>query len=137
MIGQDIKRIQTVGGHILGAVFRAFGKVVGFFLLFGVIGAGIIEGTAFGLNNSFGKGLTNITAIAFGVVLGYAAGITTAVVEAIRALIDAGKEATAEAEKVGGAAIGDVGKVAGGTEGVLGGLVKGVEAQVGKLEHRQ
>ncbi len=138
MISQEIKSIQSVSGHILSAVGRAFGKVLSSFLIFGVIGAGIIEGTSFAAlsPHTIGGTLTHITAAAFGLVLGYAAGITTAVAEAIRALIDASKEATKEAENVGKAAIGDVAKVGTGAEGVLGGIVHAVEGGVDKVEHK-
>jgi hypothetical protein len=124
MITQDIRRAQSVTGHLLAAVGRAFLKVVGFFLLFGVIGAGAVEGAAFGTSSTHAipGTLTHIAAAVFGVVLGYAAGLTTAVIEAIRGLIEAGKEGVKEAEKVEQTVTGDIGNV-----------IKGVE---GKIEHR-
>ncbi len=121
MITQDIRRAQSVTGHLLAAVGRAFLKVVGFFLLFGAIGAGAVEGVAFGTTQHAPTTLTHIAAAVFAVVLGYAAGLTTAVVEAIRGLIEAGKEGVKEAEKVEQTVTGDIGNV-----------VKGVE---GKIEH--
>lgn len=138
MISQEIKGIQSVSGHILRAVGRAFGKVLTSFLIFGVVGAGAIEGTSFATlsPHTFGDTLTHITAVAFGLVLGYAAGVTTAVAEAIRGLVDASKEATKEAENVGKAALGDVEKVGSGAEGVVGGIVHAVEGGVNKVEHK-
>ncbi|HKD76396.1 MAG TPA: hypothetical protein VKB76_12915 [Ktedonobacterales bacterium] len=121
MITQDIRRAQSVTGHLLAAVGRAFLKIVGFFLLFGVIGAGAVEGVAFGTTQHVPSTLTHITAAVFGVVLGYAAGLTTAVVEAIRGLIEAGKEGVKEAEKVEQTVTGDIGNV-----------VKGIEGEIGK-----
>ncbi len=43
---QDIRRSQSVVGHLLAAIGRAFLKIVGFFILFGAIGAGAVEGAA-------------------------------------------------------------------------------------------
>jgi hypothetical protein len=134
MITQDIRRIESASGHILRAVGRAFGKVVSFFLLFGVIGAAAVEGTSYFVNsNVFGTGLTHIAAGAFGVVLGYAAGLTTAVVEAIRALLEATKDAGKEAENVGKTVLGDAEKAGSGAEGLVGGVVKSIGSELGKL----
>jgi hypothetical protein len=118
---QDIQHARTAAGHILSAVGRAFFKVAGFFLLFGVIGAAIVEGVSFFSSSShtFGGTLTTVAAIAFGIVAGYAAGLTTAVVEAIRALIDVGKDTVKEVETAGKDAMGEAGKVVGGIEGAV------------------
>jgi|SRR6185437_2736620 hypothetical protein len=136
MITQDIKRIETVSGHILRAVGRAFVKVFSSFLIFGAIGAGAVEGVSkFGPPQAT-TGLTHIVAAVFGVVLGYAAGLTAAVVEAIRALIDAGKEAGKEAGKLEQTVTGDAAKVVGGADGLVGGIVKAVGHEVQNLEHK-
>jgi hypothetical protein len=98
MITQDIRRVESVTGHVLRAVGRAFVKVFTGFLVGGIIGAGAVEGVKY-FNGGF-SALGHIAAAVFGVVLGYAVGLTMAVGEAIRALIDAGKEATKGAENL-------------------------------------
>ncbi len=136
MITQDIRRIETVSGHILRAVGRAFVKVFSSFIIFGAIGAGAVEGVSyFGVTNH-PTTLTHIAAGVFGVVLGYAAGLTAAVVEAIRALIDAGKEAEKGAVRLEQTVASDAGKVIGGAEGGVEGIVKAVGHEVQNLEHK-
>lgn len=130
MITSDIRRIQTVGGHLFGALRRAFGKIVTSFLGAFVVGAGAVEGIHFFANNQgVPTTLTNVAAAAFGVVLGYAAGLTTAVVEAIRGILEAGRDAVKDAE-------GEISKVTQGAEGLVGGAIKAVEGGVQNLEHR-
>jgi|GEM_PF-980285 len=93
----DVRKIESVAGHLLGAVGRAFVKILGAFLGFGIIGGGAVEGANYFVTNQGAPTtLTHIAAGIFGVILGYAAGLTVAVTEAIRALLDAGKEAVTE-----------------------------------------
>jgi hypothetical protein len=127
MIGQDLTRTRTVVGHLLAALGRAFLKISATFLGFGIVGAGIVEGVNFTQtqNLSAATTLTHITAAAFGLVLGYAAGLTMAVVEAIRAIIDTGKEAVKDVENVEQTITKDAG-----------GLIQTVEGGIKKLEHR-
>lgn len=121
---QDIKQIQSVTGHLLAAVGRAFVKIVASFLGFAAIGAAAIEGTAFFNQQGSLNTLDHIAAGAFALVLGYAAGLTVAVTEAIRALIDAGKEAGKEVVNVEKTISTDAGN-----------LVKTAEGEIQKLEH--
>jgi hypothetical protein len=83
------------------------------FLICGIIGAGIVELVAF-VETQRGPGLfTNITAAVIGVVVGYAAGLTVLVAEVIRFLVEAVNEARQTVEgdlgQLGGLA-GEVGK---------------------------
>ena len=104
---------MNVVGHLLGGLRRAIGRVLLWFLIFGLIGAGIVELVAF-VETSHGPGLfTNITAAVIGVVVGYAAGLTVLVAEVIRFLAEAVNEARQTVEgdlgHLGGIA-GEVGK---------------------------
>jgi uncharacterized protein (DUF697 family) len=130
MITQDIRRVESVTGHVLRAVGRAFVKVFTGFLVGGIIGAGAVEGVKY-FNGGF-SALGHIAAAVFGVVLGYAVGLTMAVGEAIRALIDAGKEATNGAENLEKTVAGDVEKVAGGAESGVSGIVKAIGGEFDK-----
>jgi hypothetical protein len=141
MITQDIRGIETAAGHIFRAVRRAIGKV----LLWFVVGLGVGGGAVVGVglfHNGLTSGvqspnlLTHIAAGAFGLVLGYAAALTTAVSEAIRALIDAGKDVEQGAAKLEHTVATDAGRLASGGEGVLGGVVKSVEQGAQRLEGR-
>ena len=136
MITSDIRRVETAAGHILRAVGRAFGKVVLWFVIGAGVGGGAVEGTGFFTNNQHLSLLTHIAAGAFALVLGYAAALTTAVSEAIRALIDAGRDAEKSAANLEKTVASDAGKVTGGTEGILGGVVKAVEQGAQRLENR-
>jgi len=120
---QDIKQIQSVTGHLLAAVGRAFVKIVASFLGFAAIGAAAIEGISLAQTGGLST-LGHIAAGAFALVLGYAAGLTVAVTEAIRALIDAGKEAGKEVVNVEKTISTDAGN-----------LVKTAEGEIQKLEH--
>ncbi len=134
MITQDLKQVQSAAGHILRTLAQAFVKIFAAFVVAGVIGAGAVEGVAY-----FGVGKLStpslIAAIALGVIVGYAAGLTVLVSEAVRALITASKEAEKGAVELGKGAAGDVGKALSGAEGALGGVVKAVEGGVSGLEH--
>ncbi len=68
-------------------------------------------------------------------MVGYGAGRKVAVIEAIRGLIEAGKETVKEVEGVEKTVTGEVGKVAGGAEGLLGSAAKGAEGMVHGVEH--
>jgi hypothetical protein len=84
-----------------------------FFLIFGLIGAAIVEGAAFFETKTGPTTVTHIIAAAIGLTLAYAAGMTVLMVEVIRFLIGAVKEAekTVEGElgNLGGI-VGEVGK---------------------------
>jgi HAMP domain-containing protein len=139
MITQDIRRVETAAGHIFRAVRKAIGKVLLWFVVGLGVGGGAVEGVGL-FHNGFSSGaqtptiLTHVAAVAFGLVLAYAAALTTAVTEAIRALIDAGKEAEQGVVNVEKTVTGEVGKIATGSEGVLGGVLKSVEQGAQRLE---
>ncbi|MBA3824462.1 MAG: hypothetical protein H0X24_11280 [Ktedonobacterales bacterium] len=141
MITQDIRRVETAAGHIFRAVRRAIGKVLLWFVIGLGVGGGAVEGVGV-FNHGFSAGiqtptlLTHIAAIAFGLVLAYAAALTTAVTEAIRALIEAGKDVEQGAVKLEKTVTGDLGNVASGGEGILGGVIKAVEQGAQRLEGR-
>ncbi len=133
---QDLRRIQSVGGHVFAAVRRAFGRIFLAFLGGGVVGAGAVLGTAAISTHTIGQTLTTVAAVVFGVVVAYAAALTVAVTETVRALIQLVREASDEATKAEKAALTDVTKATGDAGSVVGNVVKAVEGQVGKLEHR-
>lgn len=97
-------------GHLLGGLRRAIGRVILWFLIFGLIGAGIVE--VISMVETKGASptvLTHITAAVIGVVLGYAAGLTVLVSEVIRFLVEAAREA----EKGVQGDLGSLGNIAG------------------------
>src|SRR5690348_12207022 len=60
-------RTMSVVGHLLGGLRRAIGRVLLWFLIFGIIGAAVVEVVAF-VETGHGPGLfTNITAAAMGI----------------------------------------------------------------------
>jgi hypothetical protein len=104
---------MSVVGHLLGGLRRAIGRVILWFLIFGIIGAAVVEVVA--LVESGGATptlVTHITAAIIGVVVGYAAGLTVVVTEVIRFVVDAAKEAAKGVE-------GDIGQL-GGIAGAVG-----------------
>jgi hypothetical protein len=136
MIGQDVRQVTSAAGHILRTLASAFFKIVLWFLGVGVIGAGAVEGVAY-----FGVGklstLSLVAAIVLGVIVGYAAGLTVLVSEAVRALITASKEAEKGVAEVAKGAEGEIGKALSGAGGIVGEAVKAVEGGVSGLEHHQ
>lgn len=99
-----------VVGHLLGGLRRAIGRVLLWFLIFGLIGAAIVEGVALVEGGKMPPGLlTNITAAAVGIVVGYAAGLTVLVAEVIRFLAEAVRDAQKNLE----GDLGTLGNVAG------------------------
>lgn len=130
---QDIRKIESVTGHLLAAVGRAFLKIVTFFLSFAAIGVAGVEGVSYASGLHAPTVLTHIAAGVFGAVLGYAAGLTTAVTEAIKGLIEAGKDAAKEVQNVEKTALGDLAKV----QGAVGTVAKAVGNEAQNLEHRK
>jgi hypothetical protein len=80
-------------GHLLGGLRRAFGRIVLWFFIFGIIGAAVVEIVAFVETQHGPSLLTNITAAVVGVIVGYAAGLTVLVAEVIRFLAEAVRDA--------------------------------------------
>ena len=135
---QDLKRIESAAGHVFAAIRREFGRIFLTFVGGLAVGAAAVEGGG-AYFSQFGHTLTNVAAGIFGVVLGYAAALTVAIVETVRALIRLIRESTTEVEKVEKAVVGDVGKLGGeagklggDVEGKLGSIVKAVEGDLGK-----
>ncbi len=100
-----------VVGHLLGGLRRAIGRILLWFLIFGLIGAAVVEVVAFVEGgNKLPPGLfTNITAAVVGIVVGYAAGLTVLVAEVIRFLAEAVRDAQKNLE----GDLGTLGNVAG------------------------
>ena len=109
--------------HLLGALSRAVGRVILFFILFLIIGAAVIEGLAYLVGRSSSGAyspalITHITAAITGIILGYAAAFTVIAVEAIRALIDGIRDV-------------EKGVASGTTDGTK--ILEGVIQKIGKL----
>ena len=98
-----------VVGHLLGGLRRAIGRILLWFLIFGLIGAAIVEGYSFFEIKGGPTTVTHIIAAAIGLTLAYAAGLTVLMVEVIRFLIGAVKEA----EKTVGGDLGNLGGIVG------------------------
>ncbi len=85
-------------GHIIGTLFRAIFRIIVVGILCGLIGAGVVLLAAY-----FERGhwppslLTEIAAVAVGILALYAGGITVLMVEAVKALQEAAKNVEQEA----------------------------------------
>jgi len=104
---------MSVVGHLLGGLRRAIGRVILWFFIFGLIGAGIVEVISL-IETKGGPTLwTHIAAAAIGLTVGYAAGLTVLVSEVVRFMVEAVKEAQQTVEgdlgNLGGV-VGEVGK---------------------------
>ncbi len=106
-------------GHLLGGLRRAIGRVLLWFLIFGLIGAAIVEVVALIETKGGPTILTHITAAAMGLALGYAAGLTVLVSEVIRFLVEAVREAEKSVQ-------GDLGNLG----GLAGGVAKAIEKRL-------
>jgi hypothetical protein len=110
-----------VVGHLLRGLGHAIGRVILWFLIFGLIGAALVEVVAYvesTPHQAFGL-LTNIAAAAVGIILGYAAGLTVVVAEVVRLLTEAIREAQKGVE-------GDLGNLG----NIAGGVVKEIEKRI-------
>ena len=104
---------MSVVGHLLGGLRRAIGRILLWFLIFGLIGAAIVEVVSLVETKGGPSLITHITAAVIGIVVGYAAGLTVLVGEVIRFLVEAVKEAQQTVEgDLGhlGGVVGEVGK---------------------------
>ena len=83
--------------HLMGALRRAIGRVVLWFFVTGIVGALIVEVVGFAVTtNRTGyhpSVLTNVAAIAIGVILAYAAALTVLVGEVIRFVVGSAQKA--------------------------------------------
>jgi hypothetical protein len=98
--------LGTSAKHILGALQRTFRAVAVTGLITAVIVGVATEGIAFGLTGKFPpSGATHLAAAALAVAFGYAAAITVAVEEILRAIIKTIELIVEESEKLAAAAI--------------------------------
>ena len=107
--------------HLLGGLRRAIGRVFLWFIIFGLIGAALVEAVTYietTPHQTFGL-LTNIAAAVVGVILGYAAGLTVVVAEVVRGRVTAVRDAQKGVE-------GDLGNLG----GLAGGVVKEIEKHI-------
>jgi hypothetical protein len=87
--------VASTAFHLLGALRRAIGRVLLFFLIFLIVGGAIMEVLLWivagspSLSNYHPAAVTHVAAALLGVAFGYAAAMTVLVKEAIRFLIDA------------------------------------------------
>lgn len=105
-------------GHIIGTLFKALLKILLVGVICGLIGAGIVLLLSFvKTGSSHFDLLTEIAAIAVGILSLYAGGVTVLMVEAVKAA----RAAARSVEKEAGAAFKDAG-----------GVVQGIEKEIGK-----
>ena len=105
-------------GHIIGTLFRALLKILFVGIICGLIGAGLVLFLSYVKTTSTHFDLlTEIAAIAVGILSLYAGGVTVLMVEAVKAA----RAAARSVEKEAGGALKDAG-----------GLVAGIEKEVGK-----
>jgi hypothetical protein len=87
--------------HLLGALFRAFFKVVFTALAFGVVAGGATLGVAYQQSHQWPpKTLTDAAAIAIAVLAAYAAGLTAVVNEAIKGVEHVEQDVAKSAEEL-------------------------------------
>jgi Na+-transporting NADH:ubiquinone oxidoreductase subunit NqrC len=104
--------------HILGTLFKALLRILLVGVICGLIGAGLVYLLSFVKTGSSSFDLlTNIAAIAVGILALYAGGVTVLMIEAVRAA----QMAARSVEKEAGAAFKDAG-----------GVVQGIEKEIGK-----
>ncbi len=153
--------LGTTAKHILGGLRHALRAVALTFLVVALLAAAVTEGVASFLTHSFPTGETHLAAAAIAIAFGYAAAITVAIEEILRAIIKAveliveeaervekkavaeievlGRKAEEEAVRLGRAAITDAGafgRTAASDAGALGHAITGVAGGVvGSIEH--
>jgi hypothetical protein len=118
MVERFEKGAIGVIGHAIGAVLRsgAIGLVIGVVLV-EAAGAALDKSGGF----SFPGGtFVQIASVAFGLALGFAFAMTTALVEGVKGLVEAARALEGDAQKAVGAGLGDVGRAAGS-------VVQGIE----------
>jgi hypothetical protein len=117
MVERFEKGAIGVIGHAIGTVLRS--GAIGF-----VIGAVLVEAAGAALDKpghfEIGGTFVQITSAAFGLALGFAFAMTTALVEGVKGLVEAARALEGDAQKAVGAGLGDVGRAAGS-------VVQGIE----------
>src|SRR5260370_17306358 len=149
--------LGTAAKHILHGLRRALRAVALTSAIMGIIVVAITEATAAFLTGSFPTGLTHLAAAALAIAFGYAAAITVAIEEILRAIIKSVELVVEEAEKVekkaveeigvltrkaeeealrfGHGAVTDAGAIGRTAAGLVGGTIGGVEREVRSVEH--
>jgi 20S proteasome alpha/beta subunit len=92
--------LGSTAKHILGGLRRALRAVALTFLIVALIVAGVTEVVGAYLTRSFPTGPTHLAAAALAIAFGYAAAMTVAIEEILRAIIKAVELIVEEAEKV-------------------------------------
>jgi len=152
-----VSLLGTTAKHLLGGMLHAIRAMLIAFLIAGILAAVATEVIAAYLipTHQLLTGPADLAAAAIAVVFGYAAGITVAIEEIIRAFIKAieliveeaekvekkaaeelgalGREAAGEALKFGRGALNDAGAVGHAVGGAVGGVVGGVEHDVARV----
>lgn len=148
--------LGTTAKHILGGVRHALRAVVVTGFIVALIVAGATEAIGAFLTKSFPTGPTHLAAAALAIAFGYAAAITVAVEEILRAIIKAVELIVEEAEKAekkaieeiealarksgeealrfGRATVTDAGAVSRGAVGVVGGVLGGIGHEARSVE---
>ncbi len=149
--------LGTAAKHILHGLRRALRAVALTFVITAILVVAITEATAAFLTKSFPTGLTHLAAAALAISFGYAAAITVAIEEILRAIIKSVELIVEEAEKVekkaveeigvltrkaeeealrfGHGAVTDAGAIGRTAAGLVGGTIGGVEREVRSVEH--
>src|SRR5260370_4898698 len=99
----------TAAKHILHGLRRALRAVALTFVITAILVVAITEATAAFLTKSFPTGLTHLAAAALAISFGYAAAITVAIEEILRAIIKSVEIIVEEAEKVEKKAVEEIG----------------------------
>ena len=150
-----VSLLGTTAKHLLGGMLHAIRAMLIASVVAALIGAVGTEIAAYYLTHTVLSGPADLAAAALAVIFGYAAGVTVAIEEIIRAFIQAieliveeaekvekkaveelgvlGREAAGEAVKFGRTALGDAGAVGHAVTGAVGGVVGGVEHDVASV----
>jgi len=149
--------LGTAAKHILHGLRRALRAVALTFVITAILVVAITEATAAFLTKSFPTGLTHLAAAALAIAFGYAAAITVAIEEILRAIIKSVELIVEEAEKVekkaveeigllarkaeqeamhvGHGAVTDAGAIGRTAASLVGGTIGGVEHEIRAVEH--
>lgn len=100
--------LGTTAKHILHGVRRALRAVALTFLIVALLAAAVTEVVASFLTHAFPTGETHLAAAAIAIAFGYAAAITVAIEEILRAIIKAVELIVEEAERVEKKAVAEI-----------------------------
>ena len=150
-----ISHLGTTAKHRLVGVLHSIRALLIASVLAALISAAATEVAAFYLTHTLFSGPADLAAAALAVVFGYAAGVTVAIEEIIRAFIQAieliveeaeklekkaaeeigvlSRKAEEEAVKFGRGALSDAGAVGHTVTGAVGGVIGGVEHDVARV----